>query len=173
MTEWRAPFFFHGPRDTSERWGQNQNGAKHGLRTGSANTMRMCSETETTFPDFRVGKDLAVEVTALKTLGPDGTTSTDTLEKRVHQILEGMLEGKGIPFHTSYGRCHIVVEYNLQEAPPKEVLVPQARRALARYAEPGQPIYEKPFIDLECGVRLGLVQVQHQTQSERGLECHE
>ena len=121
------------------------------------------------FPDFRVGKDLAVEVTALKTLGPDGTTSTDTLEKRVYQILEGMLEGKGIPFHTSYGRCHIVVEYNLQEAPSKRVLVRQARRALARYAEPGQPIYAKPFIDLECGVRLGLVQVQHQTQSERGL----
>ena len=20
MTEWRAPFFFHGPRDTSEHW---------------------------------------------------------------------------------------------------------------------------------------------------------
>ena len=100
------------------------------------------------FPDFRVGKDLAVEVTALKTLGPDGTTSTDTLEKRVHKILEGMLEE--IPFHTSYGRCHPVVEYNLQNAPPRRVLVDQARRALARYAEPGQPIYAKPFIDLEC-----------------------
>ena len=109
------------------------------------------------FPDFRVGQDLAVEVTALKTLAVAGTSSAETVERRVQCIIEGSLAG--IPFHPSYGRCHLVVEYGLPKPPRKHALLQQVRTALEPYAEPGQLICADPCLRLECGVRLGLLSV--------------
>ena len=117
------------------------------------------------FPDFRVAWDLAVEVTALKALAPSGGRSTETLERRVQQIIEGNLQG--IPFHRSYGKCYLVVEYALAKAPPKRTVLQQVRTALAPYAEPGQPLCADPFIGLECGVRLGILPCH--TESGGGL----
>ena len=119
------------------------------------------------FPDFRVGQDLAVEVTALKTLAVAGTSSAETVERRVQCIIEGSLAG--IPFHPSYGRCHLVVEYGLPKPPRKHALLQQVRTALEPYAEPGQLICADPCLRLECGVRLGLLSVHSPTTSGAGL----
>lgn len=107
------------------------------------------------FPDFIVDGRLAVEVTGLHPLEPDGDTSVLTAQRTVRAILASALPE--IPFHAAYGPRFLAVEYDLSEPPNRRVLLRELRAALVPYAAPGQELHEEPFLHLPSGVRLGFL----------------
>ena len=105
-------------------------------------------------------------MTGLFQLESDDETSTKTAEEGVRRVIEDILPK--ISFHSSYGRRHLVIEYDQSKKPTKRALTDQLKSALAPYAEPGH-VLPDPFIRLRCGVALGFLPAPPSNQGMSGL----